>query len=342
RTPLTDSFDNTPAFNPTTDAGATLGRVLFYDRLLSLNGTVSCASCHVQSRAFTDPRRLSIGFEGDLTGRNSMPLVNLRYYGGGQRDGAMFWDHRADSLETQVLMPIQDSVEMGLTLDELQARVSEATYYPDLFQAAFGDPTVTTTRIAQALAQFVRAIAAFDSPFDQAIAQGFRVNEDFPAFSAQENEGKRLFFQPPPNSPTDRRATCAACHLPGGPDNLTFFFVDGIKNNGLPDEEDLGFGEVTGLASDDRKFKSPSLRNVAETGPYMHDGRFQTLEAVIRFYSRGIRPDPNLDPILVGRDGAPIRFGFNPDQEAALVAFLMTLSDSQVLTDPRFGDPFPQ
>ena len=342
RTSLTDSFDTTPIDNPITDAGAALGRVLFYDRLLSENGTIACASCHVQAFAFSDPRPLSLGFDGRRTERNSMPLLNLRYYGGGERQGAMFWDHRAPSLETQVLMPIQDTVEMGLTLDELQLRVTSAAYYPPLFEAAFGTSDVSAERIALALAQFVRAIASFRSRWDEGIATGARPNEDFSNFTAQENEGKRLFFGAPRGGPPGGGGgpSCAVCHLPGGPDNLSFFFMDGAKNNGLPEDDDVGFGLVTGDRRDDRKFKSPSLRNVELTGPFMHDGRFQSLEQVVRFYSGQIAPDPNLDRVLVGPNGQPLRFAFNSDQQAALVAFLRTLTDSQITTDPRFADPF--
>ena len=340
RSPMTDAFDSTPSANPITDAGATLGRVLFYDRLLSANGEVSCASCHLQQFAFTDPRPLSVGFEGGATGRNSMPLINLRFYGGGQRSGAMFWDHRAPTLEAQVLMPIQDAVEMGVSLDELILRVSAASYYPALFEAAFGSEDVTTDRIARALAQFVRAITAFNSLYDQGLAQANQPTDDFANFTAQQNEGKRLFFGPPGGPGPGRGPSCAACHLPGGPGNSVFFFVDGAKNNGLPDDQDVGFGAVTGRPGDDRRFKSPSLRNVEMTGPYMHDGRFRTLDEVIRFYAGGIRADPNLDPVLRGPNGQPVQFRFTPPQRAALVAFLRTLTDRDVLTDQRFADPF--
>ena len=342
RTPLTDSMDNTPAGNPITNAGATLGRVLFYDRLLSFNGRAACASCHAQADGFSDRRRLSEGFDGGLTGRNSMPLINLRYYGGGQRAGAMFWDHRSASLEEQVLMPIQDQVEMGLTLDELVLRVSSASYYPSLFEDAFGSPTVDADRISRALAQFVRSIAAFDSRWDRAVAQGTPINQDFASFSEQENEGKRLFFGPGPGGPPGPpRPSCAVCHLPGGPDNAALFFVDGPKNNGLPDDQDTGFGAVTGRVTDDRRFKSPSLRNVVQTAPYMHDGRFASLEDVVRFYSNGIGQDPNLDRTLRDPEGRPVRFNFSPTQQQAMIAFLRTLTDENVAVDPRFSNPFP-
>lgn len=163
---VTDN-DNTPADNPITDAGATLGRVLFYERKLSANETVACATCHQQEFAFTDPLALSVGFEGGTTRRRSMSLINARFY----ESGKFFWDERADTLEDQVLEPIQDHVEMGLTLEELVTVVESQDYYPDLFTDAFGDSEVTTDRISRALAQFVRSIVSYRSKYDEGRAQ---------------------------------------------------------------------------------------------------------------------------------------------------------------------------
>jgi len=167
-TPLVRDMDNTPSDNPLTDEGATLGRVLFYDAALSANRTVACASCHIQEQAFSDNLKLSEGFDGGLTGRNTMPMIDSRYY----RNGRFFWDERADTLEEQVLMPIQNEVEMGLTLDELVERVSAAPYAPYLFEQAFGDEQVTSDRISKALAQFVRAIVSYRSRFDDGVPKG--------------------------------------------------------------------------------------------------------------------------------------------------------------------------
>ena len=182
--------DNTPGNNPITNIGATLGRVLFYDVRLSVNNSVSCASCHVQANGFSDPNRLSIGFEGEFTGRNSMGLANARFY----ETGSFFWDERATTLEDQVLQPIQDAVEMGLTLDELESRLSQEDYYKVLFRLAFGDETITSERTALALAQFVRAMVSYQSKFDTGMAQINDPNTNFPNFSASENRGKQLFF----------------------------------------------------------------------------------------------------------------------------------------------------
>ena len=323
-TPLIQGQDNTPASNPTTNAGAALGRVLFHDKRLSANQTISCSSCHQAAHGFSDPRQFSIGFDGGLTGRNSMGLTNARYY---LREN-FFWDERAATLEDQVLMPIQNEVEMGMTLDLLVTRLSAEPFYTELFTAAFGSPTVTSTRISQALAQFVRSIASGSSKYDQGVPV------DFANFTAQENQGRQIFLN---------QGNCVACH---GSDN----FVPGnnIFNNGLENPYiDKGVGEVTGLASDEGFFKVPSLRNIALTAPYMHDGRFATLEQVVEFYNSGVVNHPNLSPQLrlpPGPPGSPPpgprRLNLTNAQKAALVAFLRTLTDTSVTTDPKFSDPF--
>jgi len=314
--------DNMPANNPTTDAGAALGRVLFYDKRLSRNGTVSCSSCHQQAHGFSDPNRFSTGFEGGLTGRNSMGLTNARWY----LRRAFFWDERAATLEIQVLQPIQNAVEMGLTLTELEARVAAEPYYQTLFTGAFGTPQVTSDRISRSLAQFVRSIISTQTKFDA----GVPVN--FANFTAQENQGRQLFTG---------QGGCAACH---GTDN----FVPGnaIFNNGLENPyTDKGVGEVTGRPQDEGLFKVPSLRNIALTAPYMHDGRFANLEQVVEHYNSGVVNHPNLSPQLRNPPGAPgagqpRRLNLTNGQKAALVAFLRTLTDSSLPTDPKFSDPF--
>jgi cytochrome c peroxidase len=314
--------DNMPANNSTTDAGAALGRVLFYDKRLSHNRTISCSSCHQQAHGFSDPARFSTGFEGGLTGRNSMGLANARWY---QRR-AFFWDERAATLEIQVLQPIQNAVEMGLTLTELESRVAAEPYYQTLFTGAFGTPQVTSDRISRALAQFVRSIISTQTKFDA----GVPVN--FANFTAQENQGRQLFTG---------QAGCAACH---GTDN--FVPGPGIFNNGLENPyADKGVGEITGLAQDEGLFKVPSLRNIALTAPYMHDGRFATLEQVIEHYNSGVVNHPNLSPQLRNPPGSPNagqprRLNLTNGQKAALAAFLRTLTDSSLTADPRFSDPF--
>ncbi|MDC0674723.1 cytochrome-c peroxidase [Nannocystis radixulma] len=338
--PPVRQLDNTPADNPITDHGATLGRVLFYDTALSRNGTVACATCHQQVHGFSDPTQFSEGFEGGLTGRNSMALAESRWYA----TGRFFWDERAATLEEQVLGPIQNEVEMGLTLTELVERVEERAYYRELFVAAFGDDAVTTDRIARALAQFVRAMASYRSRYDVGLAQAGSIRAEFANFTAEENLGKQLFLQP--------RTSCVACHLGGPPPppppngdfaNQAIFLPLEPLNNGLdagPVEDDNGVGDVSGDPADDGRFKSSSLRNIAVTGPYMHDGRFATLEEVIDHYDSGVQPHPNLDPRLRGPDQQPRRMNLTPAEKSALVAFLGTLTDEALLTDPKFSDPF--
>lgn len=339
QTPGVLAKDNTPTDNPITDLGATLGRVLFHDTALSANDAVACASCHLQEYGFSDPAQLSVGFEGGLTGRNSMSIANARFY----QNGHFFWDERADTLEDQVLMPIQDSTEMGMTLEELEIKLAARSYYPELFEQAFGDPAITSDRISRALAQFVRSIVSYRSRYDEGLTMvGGDPQSPFPNYSAQENQGKALFFGP--------RGGCAVCHVDNGPpgpgqvaDNAAIFFIDVAVNNGLDptlDASDQGVGAHTGNTQDIGKFKSPSLRNVAVTGPYMHDGRLETLRQVVEFYNSDVQPHPNLDPRLRTPDGQPRRLGLTPAEIDALVAFLETLTDEAMMADVMYSDPF--
>lgn len=317
-------IDNTPTDNEVTDAGATLGRVLFYDVRLSANNTVSCASCHLQANGFSDGRRLSIGFEGGETGRNSMGLANARYY----NNGHFFWDERAGTLEQQVLLPIQDDVEMGLTLDELVSKVREGKYYEPLFTATYGSSVVSTERIANALAQFVRSMVSYQSKFDEGIVLvGGDEDDDFPNFSELENLGKDLFFS--------GRTQCSGCH------ETVAFSGDAPRNNGLNAVNvDLGLGAITGNPRDNGKFKVNSLRNIELTAPYMHDGRFETLDEVIEFYNRGIQNNPNLDQRLRTNNMNVRRMNLNTREREALVAFLRTLTDEEFINDEKFSNPF--
>ena len=317
-TPPLSLIDNTPENNPITNNGTTLGRVLFYDTLLSANNTISCASCHQQEHAFADPAQFSRGFAGGLTGRNSPTLANGRYYARGH----FFWDERANTLEDQVLMPIQDSVEMGLTLVELETRVAAQDYYPPLFAAAFGTPEVTSERISLALSQFVRSMVSYQSKYDIGLQQNFS------NFTPEENLGRQVFFSP-------QLGNCAACH------STAAFVIDQPRNIGLDRQyADQGLGNTTGNMADNGKFKVASLRNIALTAPYMHDGRFDSLAEVINFYDRDIEPHTNLDPVLETDDGRPIRLRLPQREQQALIAFLNTLTDQSFITDPKFSDPF--
>lgn len=313
---------NMPVTNITSDAGAKLGRILFYDKRLSLNQTVSCSSCHQQAHGFSDPGKFSTGFEGGLTGRNSMGLSNARWY---QRQ-SFFWDERSATLEEQVLQPIQNAVEMGMTLPDLVTRLGAEPFYVDLFTQVFGTPGVTSDRISKALAQFVRSIISVGSRYDAALATNFVVG---PNWTQSENRGRQLFNAP---------GSCSACH---GTDN----FVPGpnIFNNGLEFPYiDRGKGAITGVAADDGKFKVGSLRNIELTAPYMHDGRFATLEAVVDFYSTQVVDNPNLSPPLrLPPPGNGVRRpNFSAQQKADLVNFMKSLTDTSLATNPKYSDPF--
>jgi cytochrome c peroxidase len=312
--------DNTPPDNPLSDHGATLGRVLFYDTRLSANNTTSCASCHVQAHAFSDPKPFSTGFHGAATDRRAMPLVNLRYY----RPARFFWDERAGNLEEMVLLPIQSRIEMGQDIKRVVDTLARDTMYPVLFARAFGDRQITDQKIGKALAQFVRAIVSYETRYDEGRARVRSARDDFDNFTLQENRGKALFMR-----------NCTTCHMKDGNEH---FFVPTPANTGLRRADltaDAGVGDVTLRDRDLGSFKSPSLRNVEVTAPYGHDGRFATLDALIDHYSDNPIFDPNVGYMVpVGR------LKFTTSEKAALIAFLKTLTDGALLTDPRFANPF--
>ena len=320
------ALDNSPAANAVDDRVATLGRVLFYDLRLSTNDRASCASCHQQAFGFTDPMRFSNGISSAATTEaHAMRLGNLRYW----QPSSTFWDRRAASAEAQASHPLHSLVELGWggaagDIDDLIRKLSATPYYADLFAWAFGSSTITEPRIQQALAQFVRAMVSSSSRWDTGYAQVFApdapnraLDVDLPNFTSQENRGRQLFM----TAVAQGGAGCSSCHLPP-----TFALAADARSNGLDP------GET-------RLFKAPSLRSVGLTGPYMHDGRFATLAEVVEFYDHGIQPGPALDSRL--RQGsAPQRLNLRAEDRAALVAFLMTLTDHAFTTDARFGDPF--
>jgi cytochrome c peroxidase len=332
--------DNTPATNPITNNGATLGRVLFYDKNLSLNRTVSCASCHKATEGFSDSRVLGVGFAGGTTGRHGMTLINARYY----NNGRFFWDERAATLEAQVLLPLQDATEMGLTAAQISERVAAQPYYNQLFINAFGDNAVTNDRVSKALAQFVRSIVSYQSKYDIGRASVANRNNPFPNFTAQENQGKQLFLAPINivNGVNVGGGGCAGCH------NGEAFISVRPENNGLDatSTTDLGVGGVAPIRPNlIGAFKNSSIRNIELTAPYMHDGRFATLEQVVEHYNSGIQAHPNLSPPLrVNPNGPviPVTLNFNATQKSALVAFLKTLTDNSTATEARWSNPFCQ
>jgi cytochrome c peroxidase len=323
RTPLVRRFDNTPADNPITDAGAMLGRVLFYDTRLSVNNSISCGSCHQQQHAFADPRRFSKGFNGQAGDRHAMSLVNLRF----SPRGRFFRDERAASLEQQVLMPLTNKAEMGHDLPRLVEILGKDDLYRGLFQKAFGDPGVTRERLARALAQFVRSLVSSQSRYDEGLAKVGSVRNDFPNFTTQENHGKQVFLR-----------RCAVCHLPPG--QQAVFLLPEARNNGLDADAraaDLGVGDRTLNPFEAGRFRSVEMRNIEVAGPFMHDGRFATLDEAVEFYSTGVKLHPNLDGRLRGPAG---RRRIDAEEKVDLVAFLKTLTDSRFLNDIRFSDPF--
>lgn len=322
-TPVNDQ-DNTPATNPVTDWGATLGRVLFYDKTLSINNSVACASCHKQSLSFADDKAVSVGFARALTMRNSMSLVNVKYY----RNGRFLWDERGSTLETQTLLPVLDHVEMGMTsLDTLVNRLKANAYYPVLFHKAFGTQLITSDKIGDALAQFIRSIISYQSKFDEGRSLINSMRLPYPNYSPQENEGKQLFFNP--------RLGCNSCH------QTETFTALMPKNNGLEiSSVDLGVGGISNDPSQTGNFKIASLRNIELTAPYMHDGRFATLEEVVEHYDSGIQPHLNLSTQLRTPDNTPVRLNLTGDEKKALIAFLKTLTDRAITTDVKFSNPF--
>lgn len=311
------------------DHKAYLGRVLFYDKRLSANDSKSCASCHKQENAFADNQALSEGFHGEMTVRNSMPLANLAF----ASEGKFFWDMRESNLRETVLRPIEDPVEMGMDLKELPAKLCNQPYYGELFEKAYGDAEVTEERIADGLASFLNSMVSARSKFDRANVIGSR------HFSAVERLGESLF---------KGKAGCAQCHT------MPFFDNTVATNNGLDiNPKDLGVALHSEKASDNGFFKTPSLRNVELTAPYMHDGRFKTLEEVVDFYNRDIKPHDELDPILridsaktpewaatPVSDRETVQLDLSESERDALVAFMETLTDYNLVDDERFSDPF--
>lgn len=326
-----NGIDNTPDDNPITDAGATLGRVLFYDTHLSRNETVACGSCHRQNLAFTDSPVRSLGFNLVPTRRHSISLVNQRYY----FRGRFFWDERAATLEDQVLQPVLDHNEMGLTETEIIHRVSERPFYSNLFLAAFGSGNITNERIAKALSQFIRSIVSSQSRYDEGRAQVATRLTPFLNFTEAENLGKELFLKPV----SQGGAGCVNCHA-----TEAFVSVNsGPKNNGLDIISTNDFGAFETFPSNNSlngAFKIPTLRNIALGSPYMHDGRFITLYEVIEHYNSGVKNHPNLSSFLKDANGNPQQLNLTQVQKEALVAFLRTLTDPNILNNEKWADPF--
>jgi len=325
---------------------ATVGRVLFYDKNLSADGTISCASCHHQELAFSDNVSFSTGVHGNLTNRNSLALGSLASFDeeyGEDKEGTpgLFWDERAPDIISQILTTITDPKEMGADIDQLRKIGQEKSYYQTLFKLLeppsenANESEDDLAKIFFGLEAFVRSISSKSSKFDKAKERnidqwGEPENGDWEGLSNAENEGKELFIM-----------HCESCHnkiFDTHPENRIFV---GLKNNGLDKiYEDKGAGIVSSLRDQNGKFKVPGLRNIVLTGPYMHDGRFDNLSQVIDHYDQGVQDHENLDHELKDVEGNPKKLNLSNRDKNNLISFLETLTDQEMLEDKKWSDPF--
>jgi cytochrome c peroxidase len=303
-----------------TNEAATLGRVLFYDPRMSLNNSVACGTCHHQDKAFADGLAVSTGFGGKITPRNAMAIINVGF------NNNLFWDSREHNLQTMVSKPIQNHIEMGMeSMETLETKLATVAYYEPLFKNAFGTSKVTKERVSSAITQFLCSMVRCNSKFDAVAAEKA-------TFTPMEQLGHDLFF--------GDKANCSSCHNGANfsaPDDPGSAYgsteTQGTANIGL----DLQYKDA---GKQDGQFKIASLRNVALTAPYMHDGRFQSLEQVVNHYNEGIKAHPKLDKKFVTADGSPKRLHLDAIEKQALVAFLTTLTDEKFVKDEKFSDPF--
>jgi cytochrome c peroxidase len=314
-----------PADNPITVEGVALGRHLFYEKALSVSNTVSCASCHKQELAFTDGLAHAVGVNGTLSPRSSMSLANMLW------EPKLTWDGAASSLEEQARIPIENPVEMHQSLGAGVARLQATSTYPALFRKAFGSSTITEANTLKALAQFERTLISSNSRYDQ-FRRGNRV-----AMTSYELAGQELFARHPDPALSIRGGNCGDCHSGELQTDHAF------RSNGLDATlTDLGLGAITGRATDNGKFRVPSLRNIALTAPYMHDGRFTTLEQVLDHYNEHVAfTSPNIDPLMLNASNTAGTFALSltADEKAKIVAFMKTLTDTTFTRDPRFSKP---
>ena len=307
-----------PSDNPQTEEGIRLGRELFYEPLLSGDGTQACANCHFSEYSFTEPTRFSTGITGAIGTRNAMPLYNMAW----NFEANFLWDGRAKSLEEQVSDPIENVIEMNNTWPNALATLQATNNYPELFSQAFGTSTITKELVTKAIAQFERTLVSGNSRFDQYLLG------DQNAITASEINGFNIFMD-------EERGDCFHCHG----SNSNPLWTDNIfHNNGLDSSfDDLGLGGITGDPLDNGKFKSPSLRNLAYTSPFMHDGRFETLDEVINHYSEGLVYSETIDPLIkyIAEGGAQL----TEEDKADLKAFLLSLSEPGFTSNPDFQNP---
>ncbi len=306
-----------PANNPLTDEGIALGRQLFFEKKLSADNTLACAGCHKPNEGFSDQQRFSVGIDGIEGFRNSMPLVNFAW----NTKNKFNWDGSANSLEEQVLEPVVNEIEMHNTWPNAVATLQTDGNYPNAFEEAFGTSTISKELVAKALSQFIRTIVSGNSKFDKHLLGEATL-------TPLEAEGLAVFLD-------EERGDCFHCH--GSPSNPLWTDND-FHNNGLDEDfTDLGLGDITGDPTQFGLFKSPSLRNLAYTAPYMHDGRFATLDEVINHYSEGLVFSSTIDPLMktVAQGGVML----SDADKAALKAFLLSLSDPSLATNTAYQNP---
>ncbi|MCE7038767.1 cytochrome-c peroxidase [Dyadobacter sp. CY312] len=312
-----------PADNPTTKEGVHLGRMLFYETKLSANNKMSCGTCHEQKLAFSDGRPVSLGVDNSFTKRNSMALVNLLWVRN------FFWDGRSPSLETQAVFPLTDPHEMGQSLEVSVLKLSKTKNYPRLFEKAFGIPKISPQLIQNALAQFERTLISADSNYDRYLAGTYTPTE-------RELRGMNLFMNPPSPERSLRGANCGHCH--GGPKTFKELF----HNNGIDSTfSDPGRKNFTGDSADNGRFRVPTLRNIALTAPYMHDGRFRTLEQVLDHYSDHVQESETLSTFLKGvsneKNGSHL--SLTGEEKVSIISFLHMLTDTTFINNPEFSNP---
>ncbi len=315
-----------PADNPMTVEGVELGRFLFYEKRLSGDNTQSCASCHLPSASFSDPNQYSTGIDGIQGTRHSMALVNLGW------EDFFFWDGRKTTLETQILEPVPNPIEMHQSWKRTVEKLNADVNYRNRFFKAFGEEGIDSTKATKAIAQFIRTLISGESKFDvmYKYENNLSLNSSEQAIlqtvDVEEWAGYDLFK-------SLNGADCFHCH------NGPLMRVKKFSNNGLmPNSfDDKGRAGVTNNPEDNYKFKVPTLRNIALTAPYMHDGRFATLDEVIEHYSSGIHMSPTIDPLIeFGSQGG---VQLDAQEKYLLKKFLLTLTDQKFVLNPNFQDP---
>ena len=309
-----------PQQNQMTQEGVELGRKLFFEERLSANNTQSCGSCHIPSASFSDTTALSTGIDGIAGTRNAMPIINLGWMNN------LFWDGRASGIENQVFQPVTNPVEMHTTWPNVASKLQQDALYVALFEQAFGTDVIDSTLISRAISQFMRTLIAGNSPFDKYLktgVSGWNATDEQAAY-----EGFTIFMD-------ETKGDCFHCH---GDAYNPLWTDNQFHNNGLDTTfTDNGRGDITGNSFDNGKFKTPTLRNLIFTSPYMHDGRFETLQEVINHYSQGLVNSPTIDPLMkhIGTGGSQM----NPGDKYKLYMFLISLSDSSFVNNPAFQDP---